>query len=404
MIFWLYEEHKNHLLIISLTITYLLTGDCYAQLNDNFSDGDFIINPAWTGDNPKFAINGGKLKLQAPAVSESAFLSTPSEAIYLASWEFYIQMDFTPSSTNQAKVYLVSDRPNLNGPLNGYFVKIGNTAREIALYRQSGNAETKIIDGFDDRINLSLVKAKVRVTRSESGVWQLFSDVGPSGTYASEGTFTDKIFDTSAYFGIHCTYTATRSDKFWFDDFVVTGIPVPDTSPPAVQSVITKTDKQVSLLFSEAIASPSQSAANFLLENIGLPASTELSPDQRTIVLNFSKALVNGVTYKLKISNVKDAAGNVLEVSVNCLFFQPVDSHNKDIIFTEIFPDGAPQIGLPNAEFVEIYNRTSDPFNVAGWKLTDGSSGWYFSVADHFAGRILDCYVNLFRQSLFRIW
>ncbi len=370
---------KTLKIILSITV-YLLTGYCHAQFVDNFSDGDFTINPAWTGDNSKFIINTGKLKLQAQAASESAFLSVPSQAIHKSSWEFYLQMDFTPSSTNQVKIYLVADHSNLNGTLNGYFIKAGNTAREISLYRQSGTTETEIIDGLDDRINLPLVKIKIRVTRSESGLWQLFSDVGPSGTYSSEGTFTDNTFTNASYFGIQCIYTSTRSDKFWFDDFIVTGTTVPDTTPPVVQSVTTNNAQQVSLLFSEPVeSSSSQNSSNFSLENIGAPASIDLSQDQKTLTLNFLKSFVNGVTYPLHVSNVKDLAGNVIKPSIiNCLFFQPVPVHNKDIIFTELFPDPSPQIGLPNAEFVEIYNRSNDPFNIGGWKITDGSSTGIF--------------------------
>src|SRR6478609_10710769 len=95
----------------------LLTGYCSGQFTDSFSDGNFTTNPSWTGDISKFGIVTGKLKLTAPAVSESAFLSTPSQAIHAGSWEFSLQLDFNPSSTNYAKVYLVSDQENLQGRL-----------------------------------------------------------------------------------------------------------------------------------------------------------------------------------------------------------------------------------------------------------------------------------------------
>ena len=351
-----------------------------AQFQDNFSDGDFTANPPWSGDNLKFIVNAGKLKLQAPTVGETAFLSIPSQAIHDASWEFYLQMDFNPSSANLAKIYLVSDQPNLNLSLKGYFVKAGNTSREISLYRQNGAIETKIIDGLDDRLNLSLVKMKIKVTRSNTGVWQLFSDVGPYGVYSSEGSVTDNTYTASAYFGIQCTYTATRSDKFWFDDFTVTGIPVPDTTPPSVQAATTMNAQQVNLLFSESL-NPiyAQDVANFYLTGLGQSTSAVLQTDQRTIQLSFLNSLTNGVTYTLQITHVKDLQGNEMTLtSVSVLFFQAVSSRSKDIIITEIFPDPSPQIGLPTAEFVEIYNRSQNPFDLAGWQLSDGSSKGIF--------------------------
>ena len=364
--------------IIGFLFFLILPG--YAQLTDNFSDGNFDGNPIWSGDKSKFIVNAGKLKLQAPAVSETAFLSTPSQAIHNGSWEAYLQMDFNPSSTNYAKIYLVSDQPNLSGALNGYFVKAGNTAREISLYRQTGSIETKIIDGLDDRINLTTVKVKIKVTRNALGTWQLFSDVGPSGHYVLEGAFIDVTHTNSSYFGIHCTYTATRSDKFWFDDLIVTGTTVPDTTPPTIQTVTTLNQQQVRVLFSEPIEqTTAQTGNNFLVVNLGTAASAVLQPDQKTIVLNFSAAMINGVTYALQVSGMKDIAGNVMITTrVNILYFQAVASKNKDIIVTEIFPDPSPQIGLPGVEFIEIYNRAQNPFNLEGWKLSDGSSTGIF--------------------------
>ncbi len=368
--------HKISWILAFLFLAHLTS----AQFLDNFSDGDFTVNPPWSGDNLKFNVNAGKLKLMAPGIAETAFLSIPSQAIHDASWEFYLQMDFNPSGSNLAKIYLVSDQPNLNLSLKGYFVKAGNTSREISLYRQNGATETKIIDGLDDRLNLPLVKMKIKVTRSNTGVWQLFSDVGPSGVYLSEGSITDNTYSASAYFGIHCTYTATRSDKFWFDDFTVTGIPVPDTTPSSVQTVTTINAYQVNLLFSETLNPTSaQDAANFYLAGKGQPASVVLLTDQRTVQLSFLNPLTNGLTYTLQIAHIKDLTGNEMSLTtVSVLFFQPVSSRSKDIIITEIFPDPSPQIGLPMAEFIEIYNRSQNPFNLAGWQLSDGNSTGIF--------------------------
>ncbi|CAN5458628.1 hypothetical protein BH10BAC4_BH10BAC4_08500 [soil metagenome] len=353
---------------------------CFGQFSDDFSDGDFTTNPTWQGDISKFAVITGKIKLQAPSMSESAFLVTQSQAIQHGSWEIYLQMDFAPSSTNYVKIYLVSDQPNLNLALNGYFIKAGNTSRDVSLYRQNGSVETKIIDGQDDRVNLSLVRIKIKATRSDTGVWQLYTDVGLSGLYSLEGLATDGVNTLSSYFGIQCVYTATRSDKFWFDDFVIDGTPVPDTSPPYVQFVNALNSHQVNLIFSEPLEiNSAQNLFNYFLKEIGPPVNAILLADQKTVQLNFSQSLVNGVTYSLQISNVKDQVENeMLLADVSCLFFQTVASHSKDIVFTELFADTSPQIGLPNAEFVEIYNRSNNPYNVQGWKLTDGSSTGIF--------------------------
>ncbi|MES2880642.1 MAG: lamin tail domain-containing protein, partial [Bacteroidota bacterium] len=44
-----------------------------------------------------------------------------------------------------------------------------------------------------------------------------------------------------------------------------------------------------------------------------------------------------------------------------------------DVIITEIMADPAPQVVLPNAEFLEVRNVSSTPYNLNGWRLTDGA-------------------------------
>ncbi|GAG79058.1 unnamed protein product, partial [marine sediment metagenome] len=58
----------------------------FSQWNDNFEDGDFVLNPSWTGNTAEFKIEDSALKLAAPAVSGLAYLSTPSENINNAAW------------------------------------------------------------------------------------------------------------------------------------------------------------------------------------------------------------------------------------------------------------------------------------------------------------------------------
>ena len=43
----------------------------------------------------------------------------------------------------------------------------------------------------------------------------------------------------------------------------------------------------------------------------------------------------------------------------------------KDIIFSEILADPTPKAGLPETEFVELFNRSEFAFDLSGWKITD---------------------------------
>ena len=347
------------------------------QVADNFGDDDFTLNPTWTGSDSKFVINSGFLKLQAPALAENAYLSTPSTAIHNATWEFFVQMDFNPSSTNFARVYLTSGESDLTTPLNGYYVMVGNTDDEVSLYKQTGSTRTKIIDGLNGRVNIDPVLTKIKVTRDVSGNWELFSDVGANGTYLAEGTVNDVTHNVSSYMGVQCTYTSTRSSHFWFDDFIVTGTIVPDLNPPVLTGIQVVNRDSLLITYNEVVVNLSaEDVNNYIINNsIGNPANALLQSDNKSVLIILPASLQNGQSYSIQVSGVKDPDGNTMNLSsLNFLYFIPQAVSQKDIIVSEFMADPTPVVGLPEAEFVELYNRSSNPIDLLGWKLTDGSS------------------------------
>jgi hypothetical protein len=224
-----YSEPNNSFWVASIAFFWALP--LYGQWTDSFSDGDFTANPVWTGSSATFTIDNGWLRLnQVPPAAGISYLATASTAIESAQWEFTVRLDFTPSGSNYAGVYLTSSQPDLSAALNGYFVLIGDTPREVSLYRQSGTTRTKIIDGTDNRVNTNPVLVRVRVNRDATGTWTLHTDTDPFDTFALEGSVTDVVHPASSWFGVFCEYTSTRSTLFYFDDFAVSGDPY--TPPP----------------------------------------------------------------------------------------------------------------------------------------------------------------------------
>jgi hypothetical protein len=53
----------------------------YGQFTDDFTDGNFTASPVWSGDNADWEVLAGELHLNAPAVANTAYLSTPSVAV-----------------------------------------------------------------------------------------------------------------------------------------------------------------------------------------------------------------------------------------------------------------------------------------------------------------------------------
>jgi hypothetical protein len=105
-----------------------------AQLQDDFSDGDFTTAPSWAGMNENFVVTNGELQLNdlAPVTTQS-YLSVSSVLANLSNkeWRFRIRQSFSGSDSNQSRVYLTSDGSVLqysgNGSagVSGYFLKFG---------------------------------------------------------------------------------------------------------------------------------------------------------------------------------------------------------------------------------------------------------------------------------------
>jgi len=147
-------------------------------------------------------------------------------------------------------VFLMSDQEDLTADLNGYYVRLGGTNDDLCLFRKEGSDETIVADGPDHMFNTSTVNARVKVTRDESGTWELFCDSTGGENFILLAKVSDNVIVTSSFFGIQCIYTATRSTKFYFDDIQVEGeefIP-----PPPVKDSIQLFD----IVFNELMADP----------------------------------------------------------------------------------------------------------------------------------------------------
>lgn len=366
--------------ILFFICSLVIFSNGFTQFTDNFTDLDFTSNPTWAGDQTDFEVTlGMELHLNAPAVSATKYLSTASTAINNASWEFVSRIDVNPSGSNYTDVYLVSSSADLSGSLNGYFVRVGGSTDEVSLFKQSGTTKTEIIDGVDDLLNVSMPNVKIQVTRTATGDWELSADTTTGFTgYTSQGTVTDNDFLTSAYFGVSCIFTSTRSDVFYFDDFVVTGTAPVDNTPPTVDQVTVTSNTTLDVLFSEAVdLTTSQTLTNYSVSNsIGNPTTAVRDGGNTALVhLTFGSAFQPNLYHTLTTSNVQDLAGNTLSVQgEQFVYIVPATPSYRDVVINEVLPDPTPAIGLPEAEFIELYNASNNAFDLNGWTISDGGS------------------------------
>lgn len=368
-------------------IRYLLFGlmslaacGLLGQVNDDFADGDFTANPAWTGDVNLWQVNP-LLELQSAGnpATETIYLATPSSRVLDTEWRIRLRYDNNPSGSNNLRVYLISDQADLTGPLNGYFVTAGGetgTDDSYDLYRQDGSSETLLIDGLDGSANPT--DGVLQVICDPNGNWQMAVDQGGTGIVTPQGTATDNTHTSGSHMGVVVAHTSSRNEDYFVDDVYV-GDVVVDLDPPQVLSAEALSDSEVEVEFDEVLdASSAETATHYSLDQgLGSPASAQLvSGDPRRVRLSLGTPLTNQTDYQLTVSNVADLSGNAISApqTVAFRYFVPEIGAFRDVIFNEFMPDETPTQGLPEEEFVELYNRSQKIIDLDGWTIQDGSS------------------------------
>lgn len=357
----------------------------YGQLADDFSDGNFTAKPLWQGQQNAFLVNQLKqLQTKLSANAQSVSLVSANALALNVKWEFKVQMNFDPSSSNQARIYLIADQKELNGPLNGYFIQIGESgsADSYDLYRQNGNNITKLIDGLPKtRANVNALLATVKVSRDEQGNWALYTAINGGKNFSLEGKASDLSFTLSQWFGLSCKYTATRSDGFIFDDFLIEELQ-PDLTAPTLLACKAIDEWTVEATFSEGLELLSALNTNhYSLSKLGNPKAIVATNLPSVYRLTFAEPLTSG-DYTLTVHQLKDLKGNELLENNRASFFyiKPYLAKKGDVIINEIFADPLPSQGLPSVEFVELWNTSNEYISLNDWKYGDLTSTHTFDA------------------------
>ncbi len=368
----------KHYIIIILFLTQSLG---YAQLNEDFSDGNFALNPVWTGSNAgaDFIVTDKQLRSNSVQASSSFYLSTENKLALNAKWEFQVNLQFSTSGSNYTDVYLISDKADLkSASINGYFVRIGNTEDEISLYKRSGSlaASTKIIDGANSSVAMASNTVKVRVSRNDSGLFKLEREIlSVNSNYVNEGSITDFTFTTSAHFGIYIQQSsASFFQKHFFDNLKIAAL-ITDTIPPALISAAAIDSNIIELAFSEVMDTTSvKLVPNFSINHV-IVSDIRTTADPLKFRMRILGSL-NTATYHLSIQNVKDISGNKIGANnmASFSFIKPYLAKYGDIVINEIFSDPSPQVDLPSVEFAELRNNTAHIISLKNWKFSDPGS------------------------------
>jgi len=369
-------------LIIGLVLCVAMNDSSAQLLTDDFQDGDFSSAPEWIGDTGNFTVNS-EAQLQLNHDQEgSSFISTSVSETLMGDteWRFYIRQSFSPSDNNKSRVYLMSTAASLaingNGAnsgaeSDGYFLQFGEGGSNdaIELFRNDQGAGDGFIEsvarGTEGFISSSF-EITVKIVRTSTGDWEIWADQNAGEEFTLQATGSDALYTGLDHFGWVCRYTASNADNFYLDNVYI-GDPVVDQEPPELTNLTVNSANQLTLEFNEPLdLNSAENTINYSVSGgIGNSTSATLSGGN-TVVLQFSTAFPDGEELTLTVTAVEDQSENaVVSAEDNFTYIEVAEPQPGDIIINEIFADPSPPIGLPEEEWIELYNSSENAFDLA---------------------------------------
>jgi hypothetical protein len=347
-----------------------------AQIQDDFSDGNFTQNPAWQGLSSSFIINAqGVLQLNAPDAG-TATLAVQGNIPDSAIWQMNFKLEFAPSTSNLLRIYLMADQADLINS-SGYLLEIGENGNADAFrfFRSDAGVRTLLASGIAGLVGTDPVDLKLKMSRNSLGDWTLEAGL-PGSALQFQFSANDNTYSggNDRFFGVFCLFSATRKDKFFFDNISV--VPdLPDTQTPVLILAQATDENHVIAFFDEALDSLSAvTPGNYTIAGVGQPLVAELLADKRSVRLSLPTALGTGA-YSLQTNQIKDVAGNISPVqTIDFQYIKIEAAELFDIVINEIMADPQPLIGMPDAEWVELYNRSDKIINLSTLRFDDGAT------------------------------
>ena len=363
----------------SLFVFILTHSVIISQITDDFGDGDFTGNPSWSGTNSDYIVNASNELQVNNTIAATSYLTTPHNLTNLDNkeWRFYVRQSFAPSSSNFGRVYLTASSADLTTNPDGFYLLFGEAGSSdaVRLFRAQGGMDTEILAGPAGQISSSF-QLGVRVVRDNMGLWEVYLDDTGGTAYTLIGSSTDAANLLGTHFGVYSEYTVSNADNYFYDDIYI-GDEIVDVTPPTVSSVTAISNNQIDVLFDEAVDQvTAETNTNYSYSPNGSAITAAIDAINPALVhLTTVGTLSNGTVYTLTVNNVEDLEGNAMTNQDEDFAFLIAEVPVwGDVVINEFVCDPSPVVGMPEVEFVEVYNRSDKIFDLQSWKLGDASS------------------------------
>lgn len=360
---------KSFLFTISLVFFhhFLLS----AQFVEDFSGPNLNSQIDWRGDADLFRLTDGQLQLFHPNTTGSnttlLYARAATSLTNFTTWRFWVQLDFSPSASNFARVYLGTDTNDLEAA-NGYYLQIGGISGSddaLVLYRQDGNGNREaLLSGRTGAVGSDPAVANVQITRTTEGLWTLEADYDGGTNFEMEDAAMDATYDQLTYFGFYCQYTSTRSERFFFDQIFIDPL-FEDTTPPKLDTIFAVDRRSIQVRFNEPVGPSALAADGYQISNgIGQPITVSpILGQDNSILLSLGVLLQNLQTYTLTVNSIEDQSGNTAEnLSGKFSVLIPETPASGDLLLTEVLFN--PQSG--GEDFIEVYNPSNKVLDLNG--------------------------------------
>ncbi|MBQ0156496.1 MAG: lamin tail domain-containing protein [Bacteroidales bacterium] len=307
----------------------------------HFTDAEW--KNVWSGDSTSFKVENQSLRLNAEKTQSSASISTKSDAIISATWRLCGSIDLNPTSSNYLAVFLASSSADVvDSTLSGYYLLLGKSNDEIALWKSLNGTQKKLGASAKKRLNFSTVNYDIVVHTDSVGNWKVMSKINDDEDYVVDFTANDGDIETSSYFILNPHFTKTRTTHFAFDSIFISTDFV-DYDPPYV-SEIERNDSVISIVWNEKIKPESVSVeANQDFEYLG--------SDEKKTHFKYNSTGLSG-EYNLSISAC-DIRDNCSTDTTLKIYFSE-EAKKDDVILNEVLFD----VPTDGSEFVELYNNS----------------------------------------------
>ncbi|WP_420316856.1 lamin tail domain-containing protein [Ekhidna sp.] len=148
----------------------------------------------------------------------------------------------------------------------------------------------------------------------------------------------------------------------------------PDTTPPSISSISVISSTELDVTFDEPLEeTSSETIGNYSIDG-GITISTAtLDASNNQLVHLTVSTLPSGEIRTLTVNGVEDLSGNAASnVTIDFEYIETETADVNDVVINEFLADPIPSVGLPEGEFIELYNRSSKNIDLQKWTL-DGA-------------------------------